>query len=190
MPTEMKFETMNDAAEHANFVGHAIQCTVGTELCTVQPSDTSPAVKAPLDEAGEASRALATFVDAATTIVHNFQGTKLKIWQMEQICSGKKCGSAEDILGQTIDIRHVMFHPVQVIDAEDGEIATMIRTVIMTPGLDAFGFVSQGVATSMMQLYKLFDGKPFNPPVSLQISQKTTRHGRRVYVVDPIMDEE
>ena len=184
----LKFESVNEAIAHATFVGKTIEGEVDGKICEFEPESDAVATQPDPEPTSEAPTALASFVDAAISVVNNFDGDKLYRWQLEQLCKGKQCGKADDLLGKMTEIRYVYFHPCEIVDAEDGEVSTMIRTVIMTPDLKATGFVSAGVATSMMGLFKLFDGKPFEPAVKVKIEQKTTRLGRRIYVVEPVMD--
>lgn len=189
MAAELTFESMNDAVEHATFKGEAIICTVAGAKMEVLPGNVKEAEDTPLAVDQSLNTAMTTFVESATSVVHNFEGTPLRKWQLEQLCKGKGCKSANDILNDKIAIRYVYFHPCEVIEPDGGEITTMIRTVLVTPELMAVGFVSTSVATSMMQLHKLFDGKPFDPPVLVSITQKETRRGHRIYVVEPVMEE-
>jgi hypothetical protein len=89
----------------------------------------------------------------------------------------------EDMLGKPIDLVHIVVHKATV-TAEDGTVLDVQRTILVDKKGAAFAAVSTGVLASLRLILGAMDRvPPFDPPLKIQVEQKNTRRGRRVYKI-------
>ena len=83
-----------------------------------------------------------------------------------------------ECIGEVIEIKDFVVHEVQVLDENTGELANLLRTVIISTDGTSYEAVSIGIANSLQRLIT-FLGKPseWEEPVSVKIKQKKTRNG-------------
>lgn len=87
----------------------------------------------------------------------------------------------EDYLGKPIDLVHVIMHKATV-TAADGSEMEVLRTILVDKKGAGFAAVSQGVVSSLRLILGALDRRPpFDPPLKVQVEQKSTKGGRRVY---------
>jgi hypothetical protein len=96
----------------------------------------------------------------------------------------------EDIIGQQIRLWQVMMHSIDLEDPDTGETADAVRTVLIDEARKTYGFVSVGVAKSLGMITSLWGLPPWQPPLVVVVRQKSTRKGRRLYVLEVVDREE
>lgn len=105
-------------------------------------------------------------------------------------CMGKSDFSGEEAMGQTWDVAHVFCHQVELADAETGQVADAVRTVLVDPAGATLAFCSQGVFKSLAQLAALRGGPPpWDPPLRIKIVQQRTRKKFLVYTLQMTPDQ-
>lgn len=83
-----------------------------------------------------------------------------------------------ECIGEVIEIKDFVVHEVQVLDENTGELANLLRTVVISSDGTSYEAVSIGIANSLQRLIA-FLGKPseWDEPVKVKIKQKKTRNG-------------
>lgn len=65
--------------------------------------------------------------------------------------------------------------------AEDGEVLTMPRVVLIGPAGETMAFVSEGAIRSLDLIRTLLGDGPWNPPLPIRVQPVPTRHGFRTF---------
>jgi hypothetical protein len=117
-------------------------------------------------------------------VLHNFDGDERRQFAMRMLCMAAS-NSGEEMLGKEIAVRYWMVHEVDFEDENSGEIVRTYRTVLVTPDMETYSYVSMGVAKSVKAIYESFGNKPLDPPLVVIPTQKTTSKKRRLYVLVP-----
>lgn len=83
-----------------------------------------------------------------------------------------------ECIGEVIEIKDFVVHPVTLLDENTGELVNMLRTVIISADGTSYEAVSIGVANSLQRLIS-FVGEPstWEEPLFVKIKQKKTRNG-------------
>jgi hypothetical protein len=93
------------------------------------------------------------------------------------------------LIGEVIEVQHVLAHRVTVID-DDGVEVEADRLVLVGPDGESVSCTSTGILRSLQVIMGLYGMPPFKPALKLKIRQKDTRRGRRIYSLVPVMEAE
>jgi len=114
----------------------------------------------------------------------NFDGTEREIFIKRLSCqSAAKPGS--DHLNKTIRIKYWMIHEVQIVNKDTGEIHDCLRTVLVEPDGSCYAFVSEVIARAVRDIFQEFGTQTIDPPLDVQVKQKSIANGKRCYVLVP-----
>lgn len=94
--------------------------------------------------------------------------------------------SLGDMIGEEIEISHLVVHNVEVLDEDTGELLERDRIVIVQPDGTMLSAVSQGIRKSVQLLCALYRLPPYDPPLRVKIVQTNTKRGRRLYQLLPV----
>lgn len=89
-----------------------------------------------------------------------------------------------DLKEKPAKIVHVTMHAATVL-TEDGEVIEVLRTVLTDSKGVNYAAVSDGVVGSIKQIAALYGPPPWDPPLELEMIEKNTRKGWRVYRLVP-----
>lgn len=92
-----------------------------------------------------------------------------------------------DSLNTIVEVAHVLAHRVELLDESTGEIQEADRIVLIRADGSAVACVSAGIKRSLQIITSLYGLPPYDPPLALRITQKTTRKGRRTYQLSPVV---
>ena len=86
-----------------------------------------------------------------------------------------------DHINETIEVTHVVAHPVTLTDEETGEAITALRTVLIDKNGKAYQAVSGGIANALSRIISII-GEPtgdawVKEPVKMRVKQVKTRNG-------------
>lgn len=84
-----------------------------------------------------------------------------------------------ELADKLISMENVVIHPWSMEDKAKGEMREGMRTVIFTTTGETIGFVSDGVATSLMTIAQLIGPPPWKPAVSVVVRYETLPDGRQ-----------
>lgn len=127
--------------------------------------------------------AIANYVPAA---VHNFTGTPREVWKLTTLATGPKCGKLEDVNGKVIKVKHVYLQAIPDFVKQGGEVADMLRTVLIDVDGNAYATMSVVVAQEGYNMLKTLGYAPFDPPIDLEVVQSRTRKGTRMFSIVPV----
>lgn len=92
--------------------------------------------------------------------------------------------SADDVLGQPIQVTHVLVHPIDITKEDTGEVIACHRTVLHLDDGTAVAFVSQGILKSLSLVCMLEGEGPWKPGLGMVIRQVKLKNARRTYTVE------
>jgi len=116
--------------------------------------------------------------------IHNYRGSAENMFKFTTICTGSHCKQGGDFVGEVVPVKYWYIYPVQF-EAADGELTSGIRTVLVTADLQAFGFGSGWIATSLLRAIEAYGIGPYDPPIALRITGTKTRKGRVMLSLEP-----
>ncbi len=116
-----------------------------------------------------------------------FGGDKVNIWSSIDINSTegkmkvqKALASAdygsEHVMKVPFEVQDIVVHGVKIVD-ENGEVTDATRTVLLSPSGETVSFTSEGVISSLRNIFSIFGLPPFNPPLKVQVKEVKTRRG-------------
>lgn len=81
-------------------------------------------------------------------------------------------------IGEVINLKNVIAHPVQLTDEVTGEIIECLRTILIDDKGVSYEAVSGGVANALQRIMQIF-GQPetWEHPLKVKAVQKATRNG-------------
>lgn len=86
-----------------------------------------------------------------------------------------------DHIGEILEIKHIVAHPVQLVDEKTGEVVHALRCVLIDKNDKAYQAVSGGIANSLTRIMGIMgdpsDGSWEKNPVKMKIKQVKTRNG-------------
>lgn len=120
------------------------------------------------------------------------QGQRLAFWAnwdtsdlrgkaMVTQCFGDADLPVSKVLGQTIYVTHLLVHPVQIVQPDDGEIVDATRVVLVLKDGQTVAAVSGGIVKSVQLICMLCGQGPWEDGLPLVVKQVETRSGRRTY---------
>jgi hypothetical protein len=89
----------------------------------------------------------------------------------------------DDLIGETIEVEHVVCHRAAMIDRETGETRDTIRTVLIAPDGTRYATRSETVRADLERACMIF-GTPFpwRPAIRFKVVQVKSRDGVRRYL--------
>lgn len=86
-----------------------------------------------------------------------------------------------DHINEVLEIVNIVAHPVELVDEEDGEVFTALRTILIAKDGKAYSAVSGGITNSIARIFAIV-GKPDGgawekEPVKIKVKQVQTRNG-------------
>jgi len=115
----------------------------------------------------------------------NFSGDRNEKLQLLMKCKNDALKGA-DHLNKTINLKHWMVHEVEVMEKDSGELNTCYRVVLVDADGTAYAFVSGVLAKSIRDIFQTHGTNVLEPPISVQVKQKSLRGAHRCYVLAPI----
>ena len=93
----------------------------------------------------------------------------------------QKCAEAPDeglsnMVGQTILVRHVYAHRIELPHPESGELVPCLRVCLITPENAVHACVSDGVRLSVGRLIGGHKMPPWEPPLKVTVRQQRTKN--------------
>lgn len=92
--------------------------------------------------------------------------------------------SLSDHLNEVIDVANIVLQPVEITDNQTGEIRQMIRSILITDKGEAFSASSDGVQTSLKNLFSIVGNPPWNPAIPLKAVQRQGRNGYKFLTLE------
>lgn len=150
-------------------------------------TDSKQSVPVPNDRPPVTAQAIASFLsDESSAPVHNFDGDKMAVWHLTAHACGPAIRSDEMAEGTVISIRYFYLHYIEMVDRKTGEVVRQPRTALIAPDMQVYGFVSVGVAQSVMQTVDSLGPGPYDPPIEVTVKTLTTRSGYRTKMLVPV----
>lgn len=89
-----------------------------------------------------------------------------------------------DKLGETINLKDVLMHPVKFMDENTGEMIDGVRTVLIDADGTTYGATSSGLFNALKQFFGI-KGHPitWSEPKPIKIVEKRSRKGFRFYTI-------
>ena len=83
-----------------------------------------------------------------------------------------------EFIGETINLKDIVAHPIQLIDENTGELLDALRVVLIAEDGTSYEAVSNGVANAVNRILQIF-GQPdtWETPIKVKAVQKQTRNG-------------
>lgn len=116
--------------------------------------------------------------------IHNYDGSPEQMFVFTSKCTGSEVLPGGDYIDEVIDLSYWYVYPVQFEDGM-GEVKAGIRTVLVTADNRVFGFGSTGIASSLLRALQAYGPGPWLDPISLRITQTTTKRGHRFFRLEP-----
>lgn len=95
---------------------------------------------------------------------------------------------SEDVINQEIAISDVLLQVIELVDTKTGEIGEHVRSVLISPQGETFGFVSKGVYSCVKGMAAVYGYPPWQPPIKLKVIQRATRNKGSVLLLQPVID--
>ena len=89
-----------------------------------------------------------------------------------------------DMINKKIKLKDVILMNVQM-EGEDGEMDTGIRSVLIDADGNAYNATSNGIFSSLTNLYMIFGTLHFEDPLEIMISQIPTKRGSTLSITLP-----
>lgn len=89
-----------------------------------------------------------------------------------------------DMINKKIKLKDVILMNVQM-EGEDGEMDTGIRSVLIDADGNAYNATSNGIFSSLTNLYMIFGSLHFEDPLEILISQIPTKRGSTLSITLP-----
>lgn len=125
------------------------------------------------------------FESVGGSSLSNFDGDARNRWRLTAICQAPTMHTAESLNGLAFPVKYWYAHKVRVFQPQGGEYIDATRVVLMNPLLETLAFTSDGIAQALVGMIQAFGMRPYDPPVSVQVQQITTRLGRKTYTLVP-----
>ena len=100
------------------------------------------------------------------------RASKIKIYNAIQSTSKRLA----DCLGDVIEIKDVIAHPITVVD-DNGEVLTTLRTILIDKDGNTYESVSIGINNSISRIIALFGQPTWEEPIKVKVKQQGTRNG-------------
>jgi hypothetical protein len=123
-------------------------------------------------------------LESQPSVVHNFDGDKMRVWSLLSYATGPSCHRGEECLNKPLALRNWLVHLVHIAK-EDGTVVQCLRTVLVDNKGECYGFVSDGVFTSLRMLISTLGKGPYDPPIGVIVRQQSVSGGKRFYVIEP-----
>ena len=81
--------------------------------------------------------------------------------------------------GSEVAVVNVVMHPWERTDQASGEVRRAVRSVIVREDDSSIAFVSDGVASSLMQLAAMYGPPPWYPPIKVRIIYERLSSGNQ-----------
>lgn len=83
-----------------------------------------------------------------------------------------------DCIGETIHLKDIVAHPIQIVDDETGEVLKTMRMVLVDKNGVGYEAVSTGLVNAVQRILQIF-GQPetWEKPIPVKAVQKGTRNG-------------
>ncbi len=116
--------------------------------------------------------------------IHNFVGDPYEVWQKVSYATGAGCKPGHELVDQTFPLSYWFIHEVSINNPEKGP-QRCVRTVLLDPSGNAYGFVSNGVYDSLRLMVASIGEGPYDPPIPITIRSRDKASGRRIYTLEP-----
>lgn len=118
-----------------------------------------------------------------------FGGQKISLWTSIDISSvegkmhvqkalGTADYTADDLKLVPFPVQNVVVHSVKI-ESEDGGVINANRTVLISPDGKTASFTSQGIISSLRNIFSLFGFPPYDEPLNMIVKETKTRKGWR-----------
>ena len=91
------------------------------------------------------------------------------------------CKSFNDLVGQQINVIHVVMRPATTTDDETGEVRDGTRIVLIDDKGQCYAGMSEGVLNSLRSLSMAFGPPPWAPPMPVNFRQIPLNGNRRMF---------
>lgn len=88
-------------------------------------------------------------------------------------------------LGESLEIQHLLLHPV-TITRDTGEEIALIRAVIISPDGTCRGSCSTGIIGSIRTMVQLYGTPPWTPPKMVKMVRVPLSGGRQTFKLQPL----
>jgi Phage Single-stranded DNA-binding protein len=99
-------------------------------------------------------------------------------------CAKNADFSSDETINQEIAVEHVLCHLVTLVSEEDGEETQAVRTVLVSPTGETFGFVSKGVFDSLSWIGFEAGPPPWDPAIKVRLTRQQTRGKRSILLLE------
>jgi len=100
------------------------------------------------------------------------------------VAFGSNCHVGKDRVNTIIDAVHVVAHPYQSVDRENGEVDERVRIVIVEEDGNCVQFSSRTIAQWLSRLSKHVRPLPWIPPMKLKLTMAASKQGQ-IYELFP-----
>jgi hypothetical protein len=125
--------------------------------------------------------------DPTHTAVHNFVGSKMQIFQMTALATAGGIRAKDLANDHVIKVRLWYMHWVEMESRQGGTTSDNIRTALIDVNNEVYGFVSAGIAQSVLMIAESFGCIPYNPPIEMMVRKMETRKGMNMLTLIPVM---
>jgi len=125
--------------------------------------------------------------DVAHPAVHNFTGDAMRVYQMTALATAGGIRSRDIPPDAVIAVKHWYMHWIEMQNSSTGDSQDQIRVALITPTNEVYGFVSTGIAQSLLLAVESFGVKTFNPPLQVTVKRQETRRGMTMLTLVPVV---
>lgn len=92
-----------------------------------------------------------------------------------------------DIIGQEIEVVHMMAHPVKLVAEETGELQDHMRVILVDSSNISYATVSGGITSALKQIFSIVGEPPFfDEPLKLKVIQKRGKGNNKFLTLELI----
>lgn len=134
-------------------------------------------------QSDDQARALVSLAGNDMPAVTNFKGEGPDAFRFISKVTGPDVLGADEFPDDGINVKYVYCHGVEISNMSTGEVSDAYRTVLVDDKDVAFGFVSDGVFRSAVDIFKAYKFGEISPPLRVKLGEKKTRSGRRMLML-------
>ncbi len=122
-------------------------------------------------------------------LYHNFDGDKMRKWQLVAFATGSEVSSGDEWAGKEFDLKYWLIHSARINGKTPGEVIDALRTVLVSPDGEAIAFVSDGIAIALQRMVRHIGMGPYVPPIRVKVVKIKTRNGNTYFKIEPAVVE-
>jgi len=125
-----------------------------------------------------------SLLNSAGGIVTTLDRTKPEEQALMSRAMGAPDFKLEDILNETLILKHILAHDVDLVDKVTGEVKSATRIVLITEEEKTISTCSAGIYRSVQYLISITSEPPWIPGIRVKIKAVPTSRGFRTYSLE------